>query len=303
MKRAFFRAFIGIMLLTVTGGLAFAQTSAAPVLTGYYVAINGQQTGPYDAAGLKQLIDWGQLTRDSLVWKAGIANWTPAGTVAELAPLLASIPPPLPPPLPAKQQTPTMPANQQPLTVQDQSQQESEQTTDREYRWYNSFATGLQTNRVFINTGAGIGFFGGYDIGIPPVSLSVDIKISNVVPITIGATGIFSTWESSAGSPPYNVDVTYMNIGVGGRAMYHFNFVRNLDTYFGLMFGYVIQMASITYGRGYTSGNRPAYGGQSFFLYGGNIGIRFFFAKNFGVYFEGGYSGLQFASGGLTFKF
>jgi GYF domain 2 len=39
----------------------------------------------------------GQLKRDSLVWKAGMAQWAKAETVPELAGLFANLPPPLPP--------------------------------------------------------------------------------------------------------------------------------------------------------------------------------------------------------------
>ena len=38
----------------------------------------------------------GELTRATLVWAQGMAKWTPAGEVAELAPLFAHLPPPLP---------------------------------------------------------------------------------------------------------------------------------------------------------------------------------------------------------------
>jgi len=71
----------------VTGDAAMAQTSVTSVLTGYFVGINGQQVGPFDTAGLRQLISNGQLTRDSLVWKEGMANWVAAATITELAPL------------------------------------------------------------------------------------------------------------------------------------------------------------------------------------------------------------------------
>ena len=36
-----------------TGGAAMDQTAAAPLLTGYFVGIGGQQSGPFDTAGLK----------------------------------------------------------------------------------------------------------------------------------------------------------------------------------------------------------------------------------------------------------
>jgi hypothetical protein len=38
----------------------------------------------------------GELTRATLVWAQGMAKWTPAGEVAELALLFAHLPPPLP---------------------------------------------------------------------------------------------------------------------------------------------------------------------------------------------------------------
>ena len=109
----FFSAVMGILLLIGIDGTAIAQTGAAPVLTGYFVSINNRQSGPFDTAGLRQLIGNGQLTRDSLVWKEGMANWTTAGTVEELKPLFAASPPPLPPPLPSEQpQQPTSQAVQ-----------------------------------------------------------------------------------------------------------------------------------------------------------------------------------------------
>jgi len=39
----------------------------------------------------------GRLTRETLVWRQGMAGWTPAGQVPELAELFAAVPPPLPP--------------------------------------------------------------------------------------------------------------------------------------------------------------------------------------------------------------
>jgi membrane protease subunit (stomatin/prohibitin family) len=67
----------------------------------FYVAVGGQQTGPFDLAAIQQQIQSGQLTRDSLVWKQGMANWEKAGQVAELTNLFAATPPPVPPPPPA----------------------------------------------------------------------------------------------------------------------------------------------------------------------------------------------------------
>lgn len=59
----------------------------------YYVAVNGQATGPFDATTLAQMAESGQLTADSLVWKNGMAQWEKAGDVDELKYLLPAIPP------------------------------------------------------------------------------------------------------------------------------------------------------------------------------------------------------------------
>ncbi len=66
-----------------------------PQAVQFYLAVNGAQQGPYDMAGLQQQVQSGQLTRETLVWKNGMANWTKAGEVAELAPLFQA-PPPVP---------------------------------------------------------------------------------------------------------------------------------------------------------------------------------------------------------------
>jgi membrane protease subunit (stomatin/prohibitin family) len=61
-----------------------------------YVAVNGQQSGPFDVAVLQQMARSGQLSRDSLVWKQGLAGWAAAATVEECVAIFAVVPPPLP---------------------------------------------------------------------------------------------------------------------------------------------------------------------------------------------------------------
>lgn len=66
-----------------------------------YVAVGGQQQGPFDMSGLSQMARQGSLTANSLVWKEGLAAWTPAIQVPELAPLFAAPQvPPVPPTMP-----------------------------------------------------------------------------------------------------------------------------------------------------------------------------------------------------------
>lgn len=68
-----------------------------PPLAQFFVAINGQQAGPFSMDQLKQMIQNGQFTQQSQVWKQGMANWAEASSVQELSSLFGSVPPPIPP--------------------------------------------------------------------------------------------------------------------------------------------------------------------------------------------------------------
>lgn len=63
----------------------------------YFVAVNGQQQGPFNLATLQQMTQQGSLTRETLVWKQGMAGWTKASDAPDLGNLFGAIPPPLPP--------------------------------------------------------------------------------------------------------------------------------------------------------------------------------------------------------------
>lgn len=65
--------------------------------TQYFVAVNGQQSGPFTIPQLQQFAQAGQFTPQTLVWKQGMAGWEAAGNVAELAQLFAPAMPPVPP--------------------------------------------------------------------------------------------------------------------------------------------------------------------------------------------------------------
>lgn len=67
-----------------------------PTPVSFYVGLDGVQQGPFDMAGLSAKVKVGLLTRATLVWKEGMANWLPAENVPELQSLFASVPPPLP---------------------------------------------------------------------------------------------------------------------------------------------------------------------------------------------------------------
>jgi membrane protease subunit (stomatin/prohibitin family) len=76
------------------------QSNLPPPLPGgaqYFIAVNGQQQGPYNEQTLQQMIKQGSLTKDTLIWKQGMSAWTKAVDVTEVSSLFAAVPPPLPP--------------------------------------------------------------------------------------------------------------------------------------------------------------------------------------------------------------
>lgn len=86
------------------GMQAANQQAAAPAAppplpkqAAYFVAIDGAQAGPFEISTLPEKVSAGKITRDTLVWKQGMPQWTAAGMVPELKDLFASVPPPLPP--------------------------------------------------------------------------------------------------------------------------------------------------------------------------------------------------------------
>ncbi len=76
------------------------QANNVPPVPGnesYHVAVNGTATGPYTISVLSTMAANGQFTKESLVWKSGMANWQAAGSISELAGLFAGTVPPVPP--------------------------------------------------------------------------------------------------------------------------------------------------------------------------------------------------------------
>jgi hypothetical protein len=76
-----------------------AQAGGAPPpipgAAAFFVAQNNQQTGPFDLNALQTMAVQKTLTRDSLVWKPGMAVWAKAADVPELAAVLGQVPPTL----------------------------------------------------------------------------------------------------------------------------------------------------------------------------------------------------------------
>ena len=76
------------------------NTPPPPPQIQYSVSVNGQTAGPFNWQQLQQMVQNGQLTQNTHVWKQGMAAWEVAGNVQELSSLFGAVPPPPPPPMP-----------------------------------------------------------------------------------------------------------------------------------------------------------------------------------------------------------
>jgi membrane protease subunit (stomatin/prohibitin family) len=78
-----------------------SQQQGPPPLPGqdaqWYLGVDGRQDGPLTTTALADRARAGVLSAETLVWRAGMASWTAAAQVPEVAAVLAAVPPPLPP--------------------------------------------------------------------------------------------------------------------------------------------------------------------------------------------------------------
>ena len=74
------------------------QQNTPPPTISYSVSVNGQTAGPFNLEQLQQMVQNGQLTKNTHVWKQGMAAWEIAANVEELVNLFGAVPPP--PPMP-----------------------------------------------------------------------------------------------------------------------------------------------------------------------------------------------------------
>lgn len=77
-------AAVGQQVAAATAARSSTEPPPLPVVMWYY-AVGSERHGPVDDAGLRAS---GAITRDTLVWRAGMPNWVAAGAVPELASLL-----------------------------------------------------------------------------------------------------------------------------------------------------------------------------------------------------------------------
>lgn len=85
----------------------FNQMPPKPEIS-LFMAVNGQQYGPFNTDQCMQMVQTGQLTKETFVWMEGLAAWTPAGSVPTLQFLFAPAVPPVPPTGPGMPPVPPM---------------------------------------------------------------------------------------------------------------------------------------------------------------------------------------------------
>lgn len=90
------------MATNVAQGLGRAMPGAAavpppPPVDAWHVALNGQSQGPFTSAQVAEGIARGEVNASTLLWSAGMSNWSAAGQIPQFAARLAPPPPPPPP--------------------------------------------------------------------------------------------------------------------------------------------------------------------------------------------------------------
>lgn len=75
---------IGQNMSRIMGSMMAGVDAPVPPVVTYHVAVNGQATGPYDLSALKQQALNGIFTRETLVWRPGMAAWAKAGDLEDL---------------------------------------------------------------------------------------------------------------------------------------------------------------------------------------------------------------------------
>jgi membrane protease subunit (stomatin/prohibitin family) len=86
------------MMNQMAGAVNQPQNTPPPLpVESFFIALNGQQAGPFKMMELLQLVTSNQITKETLVWKSGMTAWEKAENVAEFSTLFNQVPPPIPP--------------------------------------------------------------------------------------------------------------------------------------------------------------------------------------------------------------
>jgi hypothetical protein len=165
---------------------------------------------------------------------------------------------------------------------------------------WQAFPTPIKEGAFMISPGIGFGTPLHGNMVIPPITVSLDYALPVGLPFTLGALGGFTTSEYKgqlAGVNTHTYD--YTGIAIAGRFGYHPDLgVKNLNIFINLALGYYLYNATATYAGSY----QPDHEDYSRLYLGLNLGARYFFTNNIGVFLELGYSAMSFVTAGMTFK-
>lgn len=81
----------------------------------YNVVVNGQSAGPYDVATLTRMAQSGMINANTLVWRQGMNEWQPIGSLPELNMVIAGSVQVAPPPIPVAAAPSPVPVNAVPV--------------------------------------------------------------------------------------------------------------------------------------------------------------------------------------------
>ena len=88
---------VGSTIGGIAGQMINTNPTTPPPISNYFVYINGQQVPNQTIQNIASMLQQGTITADTLIWKAGMANWQPLSQVPELANLVHQTPPPVTP--------------------------------------------------------------------------------------------------------------------------------------------------------------------------------------------------------------
>lgn len=145
-----------------------------------------------------------------------------------------------------------------------------------------------------IGLGGVVGLYG--DATLPPISVGYEMGYNENISFggLAGIAGSEAKYTWFTGS--YGWEYTY--IILAARGAYHFDVFKSskIDSYVGLTIGYNLVSVKET---GTIPGGISA--SSSYFLYGGHLGMRYYFSPNFGAQLELGY-GIGTINVGIAYK-
>lgn len=161
---------------------------------------------------------------------------------------------------------------------------------------------------IAVNANIGLGNYSGYNMGIPPLSLSADVGVIDNLIGDNGSVGVGGYVGFATNSYTYNyysnyyykATVTRMCFGV--RGTFHYQLNDKLDTYAGLMLG--LYTYSYSYKDNYNDDYYKNYYSNlnhSDIAFSAYVGTRYYFSRTMALNAEVGY-GFTYISAGLTFK-